>query len=67
MDLISELTVTGTDNRGTDEVPYGFVYFSDGKRVVYSGTDVHEGTGGWEPVTEEHRELAREYLSPQES
>ena len=56
------LDVEDHDNRGTKEVPYGFIYFNDGTRVTYAGTEVHDGTGGWDPITEQHRKLAQEYL-----
>lgn len=32
------VTVTGVDNRGNREHPYGFVYFSDSNRLVFGDT-----------------------------
>jgi hypothetical protein len=72
----ARLKVTSHDNRGSRHVPYGFVYFSDGKRCVFSGhydgseadrlkEGVSNGTGGWEAVTEAHLILARQYLKEQ--
>lgn len=31
-------TVTGVDNRGNSEHPYGYVYFSDGNRLMFGDT-----------------------------
>ena len=65
------LRVTEMDNRGTKDIDYGFVYFSDGLRVTYTSTKtgenleyhVGESSGGWGPITETHKRLASEYLS----
>lgn len=53
------------DNRGTTEVPFGFVYFSDHTRVGYTGTKGADAamTGGWETVTPDHVEVADRYLN----
>lgn len=66
------LQVESHDNRGTDEVPYGFVYFNDNKRVSYAahpdtagGPRVTGGTGGWSPITRTHVRLATNYLIEQ--
>lgn len=71
------LEATEADNRGTDDVPYGFVYFSDGLRVAYTGNrvgdeygttmtyEITDTSGGWGPVTETHRRLAGAYLRNQ--
>ncbi len=58
------LHVQNRDNRGGDDVQFGFVYFSDGRRVAYTSLDgVHEdATGGWEPVTPTHIRLAVDFL-----
>lgn len=57
------LQVTDSDNRGTQEVPFGFVYFSDDRRVAYTGSGVvADATGGWGPVTSDHVRLAEQYL-----
>lgn len=56
--------VTHYDNRGTPDYPFGFVYFSDGKRVVYSkGAGVTDGTGGWGAITPTHVKVATDFLS----
>lgn len=57
-----KLKVENMDNRGGDEVSYGFIYFNDGTRIVYADRTVHDGTGGWDPITREHRELAQKHL-----
>ena len=53
------------DNRGDDRVTFGFVYFDDGRRVAYEGEQgaILSATGGWEPVTEVHVEVADRYLN----
>lgn len=55
------------DNRGDVEHPYGFVYFDDGRRVVYAKglgefEGVSSGTGGWQAVTNVHITEAQRYL-----
>jgi prolyl oligopeptidase PreP (S9A serine peptidase family) len=55
------LSVSSVENRGGDEVAWGFVYFSDDTRVAYNTNmgGVQEGvTGGWDEVTPEHVKLA---------
>jgi hypothetical protein len=58
-DMEAALHVTRVDNRGTSEAAYGYVYFSDGRRLLY--TD-REGatllTGGWGKVTSRHVDVA---------
>ncbi len=58
--------VTGHDNRGDENIQFGFVYFDDGTRVGYA-TDIPYRppvwqTLGWE-ATPEHVRLATEYLT----
>lgn len=62
-----ELTVVNYDNRGGAEVAYGYVYFSDGTRVAYTSLDgvAADATGGWEPITDRHEQLAKVYLAAQ--
>lgn len=69
MEPASMLHVESHDNQGTDETPWGFVYFNDNKRVAYvasanapGGPRVTASTGGWPPITPSHTRLAREYL-----
>lgn len=63
------LKVESIDNRGDNEVPYGFVYFSDNARVVYAYTPggethgAHKESGGWGPVTDTHVRLANKALA----
>ena len=65
------LRATGADNRGDDEHPFGFVYFSDNMRVIYTSTKhgdgirytIGEGSGGWGEITDAHRRIAAEYLN----
>lgn len=59
---MSTLQATSHDNRGSDEVPFGFVYFNDDRRVAYAHK-VTFGTGGWPRVTAEHVRLAQQYLT----
>ncbi len=67
------LTVTGVHNRGTMEVPYGFIYFSDDTRLGFAPGQA--GTmnvrskewhglfdSNWDGTTERHFELAKEYF-----
>ena len=49
------LRVMAADNRGTAEVPFGYIYFNDNTRINYSA-DILNGN------TVEHIELAIEYL-----
>lgn len=73
--ITKNLHVTEYDNRGSslddiasdttgEETAYGFVYFSDGRRVAYTSTQgvVADVTGGWPPVTATHVKLATEHL-----
>lgn len=62
------LHVINHDNRGTVEVPFGFVYFNDHTRVGYTGTKGADATltGGWETVTPDHVEVADRYLYEQD-
>lgn len=56
--------VDSYDNRGGDEVAYGFVYFTDGRRVAYTSSNgvVGEVTGGWPGITADHESAAIDYL-----
>lgn len=58
------LAVTGHDNRGTEDVPYGFVYFNDDRRVAYTSEHgvVERATGGWGVVSAAHVKAAKDYL-----
>jgi hypothetical protein len=58
------LTVQSVENRGGDEVAYGFVYFSDETRVAYTSTEgvQKDVTGGWDDVTDKHVRLAEQAL-----
>lgn len=67
--MTDRLFVTSADNRGTSDVPYGFVYFSDGSRVGFG--DFPKGIGRyglfavashWPDVTPGHFVLASEKL-----
>lgn len=56
------------DNRGDDSHPYGFVYFTDGKRCSYAKgvgefKGVSGGTGGWEAISMTHIAEAQRYLT----
>lgn len=64
------LEVESWENRGTDDTPFGYVYFSDGSRVGFSNAEGHDDV--WEPrtngggkfmaVTPAHLRKARELL-----
>jgi hypothetical protein len=61
------LKVTSHENRAgenSENVSYGFVYFSDETRVAYSTEAgvVKDATGGWDPVTDTHVRLAKAHL-----
>lgn len=58
------MQITGNDNRGTNDTPFGFVYFDDHTRVIYAdGIGVTPFRGShWEPATNEHAECALTYL-----
>lgn len=68
------LKVTHHDNRGDQEVPYGFVYFNDDSRLGYP--EMENGAAipnslfktNWEnrnPTTSHHKKLARKHLKDQ--
>jgi hypothetical protein len=60
VDCIDQRNPTATD----DGTYFGFVYFTDGRRVTYAtGHGVTEGTGGWAAITQAHRKLAEEFLN----
>lgn len=68
--MANDVSVTGADNRGTPDVPYGFVYFTDGARLGFG--DARDGLGkfglfeaghGWPSVAPIHYVLASEKLS----
>lgn len=64
---MTAITATHHDNRGTEDVPFGFVYFDDGKRCAYArGVGEHDGvstgTGGWPEVGMDHVHEAQRYL-----
>jgi hypothetical protein len=52
------------DNRGSEDVQFGFVYFEDDRRVGYTTASgvVPNATGGWGPITPEHVRAAVEFL-----
>lgn len=52
------------DNQGSERYAFGFVYFTDGKRLAYTREKGATGiTGQGYLVTAEHRRLATEYLT----
>lgn len=70
--MSSILSVAGHDDRALNSpgfnpvaaVMYGFVYFTDGRRVGYATGQgvVQEATGQWDEVSTTHVKLAEEYL-----
>ncbi len=69
------LKATHHDNRGDNEVPYGYVYFDDGTRVGYANILENEHDNGifpthdsvwWKAATDtKHFRMAAEYLRDQ--
>lgn len=61
-----ELTVVDLDQRGSDAVPFGYLYFNDGTRTGYNLlNDIWHIFGGgqaWPVPTEDHYNTARAYL-----
>lgn len=62
---MTALQATSHDNRGDHETTFGFVYFNDDTRILYTGREgAHPGvTGGWAPITSAHVEAADRYLN----
>jgi hypothetical protein len=62
--ITTTVKAVGHDNRGDDEIAYGFVYFDDERRVAYATGQgvVQDATGGWDEVTDQHVKVAEEYL-----
>lgn len=59
------MDIIGIDNRGSDEAPFGYVYFGDHYRVGYTGgaaIAVFGGGDAWPEPTRGHLDAAREYL-----
>jgi hypothetical protein len=67
------LKVDGVDNRGDEEVAFGYVYFTDGARISYHNTTDPQtgettwnvgGSGGghWPELEEWHEERALTHL-----
>jgi len=65
---MSDIKVSHADNRGDDEMQFGFVYFTDGRRVVYITREGRQivppeaSTGGWAPITSSHVRAAQAAL-----
>lgn len=63
------IKATRHDQRGTEDHPYGYVYFDDGTRLAYapgtSGLSNPLGLfpGGWGAVRDEHYKVATAYLN----
>lgn len=61
-----KLVVTGGDNRGDAEVPFGYLYFSDDYRAGYALIDgewsVVGGGNYWPQPTALHIKVATDYL-----
>lgn len=62
--------VEGVDNRGDENVPYGYVYFSDGVRVGFGDTrdgmgafGLFGGQAGWPVPKTTHFTLATKALN----
>lgn len=66
------LKITHHDNRGSEDAPFGYVYFTDGTRLAFaphtSGLSNPLGlfpSKGWGPVNKAHYEVATAYLAGQ--
>lgn len=60
------LNITHHDTRGTEDVPFGFVYFNDNSRVIYANGKVRIYQGPyWEPARFTHVNKAIQYLKKQ--
>ncbi len=61
---MEKITADGHDNRmGDDKDPAGFVYFSDGKRLVFTSQHgLTYASGGWGVITPDHIKAASDYL-----
>lgn len=64
------ITIEGHDNRGTEDAPYGYVYFNNGVRLSFaprtSGLSNPLGlfpSKGWGRPTKAHFEAATAYLT----
>lgn len=66
--IMETLHIIEHENRGSKDVPFGFVYFSDDTRVLYAllpeNPEGVQSSGGqnWPPVTRVHVRLAQTYL-----
>lgn len=60
----TELAVESYDNRSSEECKFGFVYFTDGTRVLYRTVDGQNEIHGanWGPTYQRHHDLARKTL-----
>lgn len=57
-----KLEVENHDNRGTEDYPYGFLYFNDGRRMAYALGKIHgDAAGGWKPLTPKHVLVGKRY------
>ena len=59
-----ELAIDSYDNRGSDKATaFGFVYFTDGTRVLYQTLPEKVVMGAnWGPTGPTHKRMARELL-----
>lgn len=56
------MKVVDHDNRGTEDEPFGFLYFDDGTRMAYGLGKIHpRANGGWGGLTPKHEKPAAEY------
>ncbi len=66
------LKVEYFENRGSEDTPFGYVYFNDETRLGYApGVEENQSTHGlfaanWGGNTPEHFRLAREFLTKQD-
>lgn len=60
------MKITYIHNKGTDDIPFGFVYFNDGTRVVFASdydTRIYSGPPHIEQPKDDHVEMANKKLS----
>lgn len=61
---MEKIAVESVENRGNTDCPFGFVYFTDGRRVAHAFGEIHDDvTGGWGGITPDHVAAAQTALA----
>lgn len=57
---MTELAVSAVDNRGTDDIPFGYILFNDHSRIGYASGEPAGRLipGDWGGNTDDHIDLA---------